>query len=158
MLSFARILVAVLVLLPIVACEQADKGPLEGAWKIEAASYTGPDTSWTITSPQPSLFVFAKQHYSLMFVPGNESRSLFADRSQPTDAEKLGAYNSFMGNSGTYELTDSTVTTRRIIAKNPNLFSVHTRYQVKGDSLWFTLQVPLAAPVGELRYTLVRLE
>jgi len=80
--------------------------------------------------------------------------------SEPTDAEKLAAYDSFIANSGTYEVSGSTLTTRPIVAKNPNFMSggsVTYTYEIEGDTLRLTLTLPWA-PENETRYTLVRLE
>ena len=159
--------------LPLVAalamgCQPAteEAGPLEGAWKYVEFSTTSPDTTSTITSPQPSLYIFLKQHYSIMFVPGSEPRQLFSGdeptlgSAEPTDAEKLASWDSFIANSGTYELTDSTLTTRPMVAKNPNFMSggsLTYTYQIEGDTLRLTLRAPWA-PDTEIRYTLVRLE
>ncbi len=151
-----------------VGCQPAteEAGPLEGAWKVVEFSTTSPDTSSTITSLQPSLFIFLKQHYSVMFVPGSEPRELFSGDEpvlgwlDPTDAEKLAAYDSFIANSGTYELTDSTLTTRPMVAKNPNFMaggSLTFTYRVEADTLRLTLRLPWA-PETEIRRTLVRLE
>ncbi len=151
-----------------VGCQPAteEAGPLEGAWKLVELSTTSPDTSSTITSPQPSLYIFAKQHYSVMYVPGSEPRQLFSGddpiigSTAPTDAEKLAAYDSFIANSGTYELTDSTLTTRPMVAKNPNFMaggSLTFTYRVEADTLRLTLRLPWA-PETEIRATLVRLE
>jgi len=157
-------IVVLCVVLLVVACQQptpATKGALEGAWKVVEVSDTAPDTSYTNTSPQPSLYLFAKQHYSIMVVDGTQPRALFKERFQPTDSEKLAAYDSFSANSGTYEVTDSTFTTHAIVAKSPNRMAddwlpTYT-YRVKGDSLWL-MALPLARPEAKIRTTLVRLE
>ena len=103
----------------VVSCEQA-KGPVEGAWGVMEYSVSTPDTSYTVSEPQPSQFIFGKQHYSIMWVPGNESRALFADQESRTEAEYVAAYRSFVANSGTYEISDSSLTTHTVVAKNPN--------------------------------------
>jgi len=152
------------VVLLVIACQQptpATKGPIEGAWKVAEFSYTAPDTSYTNTSPQPSLYLFAKQHYSIMVVTGTQPRVLFKERFQPTDSEKLAAYDYFVANSGTYEVTDSTITTNAIVAKSPNVMaggSLPTyTYRVKGDSLWLTWS-SIQQPEAKSRAKLVRLE
>jgi hypothetical protein len=123
-------------------------------------SFTTPDTSGTIADPQPSLYLFTSRHYSIMYVPGSEPRALFRDMSRPTDAEKITAYNSFIANSGTYALSDSTIETRPIVAKTPNFMAGQSQtysYRLRGDSLWLTSR-PLPAPGVEIRATLVRVE
>ncbi len=147
------------------------QGALEGAWKVTEVSFESPDTSWTDADPQPSLYIFAKQDYSIMHVPSgpdgsSQPRELFSGdepivgSSEPTDAEKLAAYDSFIANSGTYEVSGSTLTTRPIVAKNPNFMSggsLTYTYEIEGDTLRLTLTLPWA-PENETRYTLVRLE
>ena len=155
---------AVVIFIPLTA--QAQGSALQGAWQTTEVSFTSPDSSWTETSPQPSLTIFAEQHYSIMFVPGTEPRSLFAGDEatfgsfEPTDAEKLAAYDSFIANSGTYQVSGSTLTTQPMVAKNPNFMSggslVFT-YQIEGDTLRLTITPPWATDT-EVRSTLVRLE
>ena len=144
---------------------------LEGAWEITEESFESPAVGWTNRSPQPSLYIFAKQHYSIMLVPsGSDGRSqpreLFSGdepvlgSAQPTDAEKVAAFDSFIANSGTYEVSNSSLTTRPMVAKTPNFMSSGALtyiYQIEGDSLRLTLTPPWA-PDTEQSLTLVRLE
>jgi len=144
---------------------------LEGAWRVTEESFESPDASWTNTNPQPSLYIFAKQHYSIMLVPsgsdgGSQPRELFPGNepvlgsAEPTDAEKVAAYDSFIANSGTYEVSGSSLTTRPMVAKSPNVMSGESltyTYQIEGDTLQLTLTPPWA-PDTEQSLTLVRLE
>ena len=133
------------------------KGSLTGAWKIAHAAYSGPDTSWVLTDPQASLVIFTEHHYSMMYVPGQTPRALFRE-STPTDAEKIAAYDSFIANSGTYVVTDSTLTTRPIVAKNPSFTGLSFVFRLWGDSLWLTFRSPSSVAGQGLRTTLVRLK
>jgi len=144
---------------------------LEGAWRVTEESFESPAASWTNTSPQPSLHIFAEQHYSIMLVPsgadgGSQPRELFPGNepvlgsAEPTDAEKVAAYDSFIANSGTYEVSGSSLTTRPMVAKSPNVMSGESltyTYQIEGDTLQLTLTPPWA-PDTEQSFTLVRLE
>jgi len=52
------------------------------------------------------------------------------------------AYDTFIANSGTYEISESILTTRPVMAKNPNFMTgshsaVHS-YRIEADSLWVT--------------------
>ena len=116
-------LAALLMLITLPQVVSAQKAPLEGAWKIVKVSYTSPDTSWTHHDPQPSLYIFAKAHYSIMYVQDTKPRAQFAEQGNSTDEEKLAAYNSFVANSGTYDVKGSMLTIRPIVAKNPNFMS-----------------------------------
>ena len=82
--------------------------PLEGVWRVTEIVVTGAETG-TIASPQPSQVIFTKTHYSMMYVPGNKPRSL-SKAENATDAEKLAAYDSFVANTGTYEVAGATLT------------------------------------------------
>ncbi len=79
---------------------------------------------------------------------------------EPTDAEVLTAYGSFIANSGTYEVSGSTIVTRPIVAKTPNVMaggSLSYRYIVEGDALWLSPNLPWAPDV-EVSIGLTRLE
>ena len=150
---------------PVVEEAIAEPG-LEGAWETTEFSLVSPDTSYTISDPQPSLYVFLSSYYSVMYVPGDEPRELFAGDQpvlgavEPTDAEKVVAFNSFIANSGTYELTDSTLTTWPMVAKTPNFMaggSLTFTYQVEDDNLRLTFRPPWE-PDTEMAFTLTRLE
>jgi len=148
------------------AASSASEPSLKGAWRITEFSTTSPDTSITNSAPQPSLFVFLDGHYSSMYVPGDEPRQLFAGdqvvvgTEEPTEAEKIAAFDSFIANSGTYEVTGSTLTTRPIVAKNPNFMaggSLSYTYAFEGESVRLTAKLPWA-PNVELGFVLTRLE
>ncbi len=123
------------------ACEGADgpEPPLEGAWTVVSISVTGADSADN-TTVQPSVFLFGEKHYSIMRVTGNQPRTLAATDSI-TDAEKLAAYDSFVANSGTYEVADSTLTIHPVVARSPNFMSGGSDkyyFRVSGDSLWLS--------------------
>ena len=137
---------------------------VEGAWRITEFSSAGPDTSYTISDPQPNLLIFLTSHYSHMRVPGDEPRELFSGdepvlgAQEPTDAEVLTAFGSFIANSGTYEVSGSTITTRPIVAKNPNFMaggSLSYTYRVESYTLWLTLNPPWDPDVED-SFTLTR--
>lgn len=145
--------------LPDPAGEQAQTAdnPLAGAWRITEASVTSPDTSYTDTDPQPGLYLFLDRHYSTVLVPGSE-QAPFTD--ETSDAEMLAAYENFIANSGTYEVSDSTLTMQHIVTKFPNVMSgtLTYTYQVEGDTLRLTLTGGGWAEEGEIQYTLARVE
>jgi hypothetical protein len=122
------------------ACQQPEgaEPPLEGAWSVVSMHVTGPDSAGTTV--QPSLFLFGDKHYSMMRVTGNQPRTLAATDSD-TDAEKLAAYNSFIANTGTYEVADSTLTIHPVVARSPNYMSGGSdiyHFRVSGDTLWLS--------------------
>ena len=126
------------------ACERGERAehselPLEGAWSVANITVTGPSAAAN-TTVQPSLFLFREKHYSMMRVTGNQPRTLAATDSA-TDAEILAAYDSFIANTGTYEVADSTITIHPVVARSPNFMSGGSdkyHFRVSGDTLWLS--------------------
>jgi len=123
------------------SCERMDgpEPPLEGAWSIVSISGSGPDSAAN-TMVQPSLYLFGDRHYSMMRVTGNQPRTLAATDSV-TDAEKLAAHDSYVANSGTYEIADSTLTIHPVVARSPNFMSGGSdkfTFRVSGDTMWLS--------------------
>lgn len=90
---------------------------LTGGWIV--TSWTAPDGTVNST-PQRGLFNFTQSGtYSVMYVPGTEARPRY-DGENPTDAETLAAYGSFVANSGRYTVEGDTITYDAYVAKDPN--------------------------------------
>ncbi len=137
----APIALAVLAATLLAACERAERPepPLEGAWSVVSIRVTGPDSAAN-TTVQPSVYLFGDKHYSMMRITGNQPRTLAA-KDSATDAEKLAAYNSFVANTGTYEVADSTLTIHPVVARSPNFMSGGSdkyHFRVSGDTLWLS--------------------
>ncbi len=146
---------AVVIFMPLTA--QAQSSALQGAWTITEVSFSTADTSWTEANPQPGLYISLEPHYSTLIVQGSEPRDLFSD--DPTDAEFLAAFLPFVANSGTYEVSGTTLTVRPLVALHPNSMSNNSytyTYRVEGDTLRLTLSAQWAPEEGEIRYTLAR--
>ncbi len=144
---------AVVIFMPLTA--QAQEDALRGVWKVTEVSLTSPDTSWTNTDPRPALRMFAEHHYSSIGTIGRGSRERLSD--EPSEAERLEAWQPFYARAGTYEVTGSTVTLRVIVAKNPNNEgrTVTNTYRIEGDTLWMTWETATGA---EISVTFLRLE
>jgi hypothetical protein len=102
--------------------------------------------------------MFTDRYYSTMLV---ETDSHLPFPSQPTDEERLAAYDNFIANAGTYEVTDSTITVDITVSKNPNAITQRPfsyEYELEGDSLTLTLRAAFAPRDGSIQYRLVRLE
>src|SRR5438128_9311417 len=73
---------------------------LRGVWKVTELSSRAPGADWTAVTPNVSLYIFTEKHYSYMFAAGVGARRLFSgDPNKPTEAEKVGAYDSFVAAS-----------------------------------------------------------
>jgi hypothetical protein len=119
--------------------------PLEGAWRVaEMTTASGA----TIAQPA-SLFLFHGSHYSVMYASGAQPRKTYVAPGTPTTAEKVQAYDTFIANSGAYQMAGDTLITRPVISKNPNYMGGgEDRFVVRisADTLWLT-SVP-----GALRF------
>ena len=140
--TIAQIAFATLATMLLTACERGERAehtesPLKGAWSVASIHATGLDSAAS-TTVQPSLFLFGDKHYSMMLVTGNQPRALAAT-DNATDAEKLAAYDSFIANTGTYEMADSTLTIHPVVARSPNYMaggSDKYHFRVSDDTLW----------------------
>ena len=153
------------------AAEQAgtSSGPLEGVWREAEIVITGREAS-TTQNPQPSLYMFTPTHYAMMGTLGDRPRALYKTLN-PTNEEKIAAFDSFWGNSGTYEVTGDVLTIRPVIARMPNFMAdgfEKYQFRVDGDTLWLTFKstdghyrlgdqvVPDSRPPSETQTKLVR--
>jgi hypothetical protein len=141
---------------------QSTSSGIVGVWKVTQLLSRVPGENWTTVSPQQSLYIFTKHHYSYMYTLGKGARPLFAgDPNKPTDAEMVTAYRTFVAATGTYVLSGPTLTFNSTIMKNPNetvgksfIYTV----QLNGDVLQMTITNPPFAPGQERRVVLTRVE
>ena len=148
------------------ALASAQSAPsLPGAWRVTEVIVTGANAS-TNSSPQPSLYIFTRQHYSILSVGGTTARKAAAAPKDParlTDAEKLAQYelwNPFTANSGTYQVNGTTLTTRPLVAKNPGVMGgTQTReFKIEGTTLTLIQKSAAGQPASETRTKLTRVE
>ncbi|HEY5619008.1 MAG TPA: hypothetical protein VIK60_13785 [Vicinamibacterales bacterium] len=130
----------------------ASANPLVGAWRVtEFADGNGP----AITSPQPGLYIFARQHYSFTRIQGTRPLPDYPSNDKATDADKVAVFNALYLNTGTYTVTGNSLATKAMVAKskfaiggNGNQYD----FSVTGNTLVLT-QKPSGAVIK-----LVRLE
>jgi hypothetical protein len=109
------------------------------ARRVVSLRVTGRDSAAN-TTVQPSVYLFGDRYYSMMRVTGSQPRALAAKDSF-TDAERLAAYDSFIANTGTYEVADSSLTIHPVVARSPNFMaggSDRYTFRVSGDTLWLS--------------------
>src|SRR5512146_1212237 len=122
------------------AQNKGKKSSIEGVWKIVEVGQTGGGSVSTNPNPQPSLLIITRGYYMLMFVPGDKPRTMY-QAVKPTDAEKLAAFDSFLANGGTYELSGNTMTIHPTVARVQNYAAGGwTKYtvRVEGNNLYMT--------------------
>ena len=143
--------------------ESAATNPLHGVWLVTA--FHPGDGSAAIDPSQPGLYIFAQGHYSAVFAPGREPRVAAATTFSPTPEEMVAQHESIIVNTGTYEISGSTVTFRPIIAKSPGFVGGYqtAEFQTSGDVLTLSPTSLVGAdgtevPLGGGSTTLRRLE
>ncbi|HJU44185.1 MAG TPA: hypothetical protein VJ691_15265 [Vicinamibacterales bacterium] len=160
------VLFALFVVLPGIAiAQQGSASPIDGVWRITEITTSGANVS-TNKSPQPSLLIFSRGHYSWIHVAGTTPRKERAAAATPgklTDAEKIAAHDEWQpltANAGTFEVKGTTLTRRLMVAKNvapmaPTANPVVQEFKIDGSTL--TLTGPSGGdPKTQIRYTLTR--
>ena len=159
-------LISVLLFVGVVGIAFAQTTPsLQGVWRITELTVTGANAS-TNKSPQPSLYIFTKQHYSIVTIVGTAARNKLANPANPdklTDAEKLARYEAWdllTANAGTYDIKGSTLTTHPTVAKNPGVMGVpqNREFKIDGSTLTFTQKSAPSQPVSQTTTRLTRVE
>ncbi|MGB7210608.1 MAG: hypothetical protein WBD27_18275 [Pyrinomonadaceae bacterium] len=114
---------------------------IEGVWSLTEITTTGAGGS-TKQMSQPSMYLFTKKHYSIIYVSSDAPRSATADSSKMTAEELRNVFvDSFIANAGTYELKAGKLTVRPMVAKSPGYMQpgVFTTQSVKIDGNMMTL-------------------
>lgn len=138
---------------------------IQGVWRVTEVVVTGADAE-TNKSPQPGLYMFGKQHYSIVTISGTAPRKDFgnaANAAKLTDAEKIArfaAWDALTANSGTYQVSGTTLTTHPMVAKNPAVMgSTATReFKIDGKTLTLVQKSAPGQPASQTTTRLTRLE
>jgi len=157
-------LLSLFLLVPGLAFPQGTS-PIDGVWKIAEVVTTGANPA-TNSSPQPSVIIFARGHYSWLNVGGATPRKQSPTRATPgklTDADKVARFeewNAFTANTGTFEVKGTTLTRRILVAKNVSVMSATTpnvqEFKLEGETLWLTGPAP-GDPKSQARFKLTRI-
>lgn len=167
-----------LIVIVLAACQPGDnaapsahdqaESPPRGVWRLAEIR----EGNGTAANDPASLFIFTDRHYSMMRVTGPQPRALFA-ATQPTDAEKIRGFDTFIANAGSYEVSGTTVMTHPVVSKHPNFMGGgRDQFEMRaaGDTLWLTSSsadfrwagkdsVALASqPATQTIYKLLRIE
>jgi hypothetical protein len=112
-------------------------GPLEGAWRLTGILDVSADGSTTAFTPQENLLLFSRDHYSMAYAFGDERSPAYAQPFSATDEERAARLSSLVVNTGTYEVSGSTITLRPLFALVPEFVggSAEIDYEVSGDQL-----------------------
>lgn len=118
------------------------KPSIQGVWRVIEVTTTGPD-GFHNREPQPGLFIFTRRHYSIIRDGSREVRPTVTDPNNITAAEALAIFGPLMAQSGSYEVTDTTLKVTPMVAKVPPPNgryggSNSWTFKVGGDTLWLT--------------------
>ena len=139
---------------------------IQGVWRVTESVVTGANAT-TNKDPQPSLYIFTKQHYSIMLVRGTAARKDFGTAKDParlTDAEKMARYEAwdpFTANSGTYSVSGNTVTWQPMVSKSPSVMAgppITREFEIDGNTLTLVERSPAGQPEFETTVKLIREE
>ncbi len=114
---------------------------IQGVWSLTEVTTTGPNGS-TKQISQPSMYMFTKMHYSVIYVSSAEPRPQIADISKATADQLRDVFvNSFVANAGTYEVKGGKLTMRPSVAKSPGFMQPgnYTTMSLKTDGKTMTL-------------------
>lgn len=112
-----------------------------GSWEMLEVHWVLADTTYSIKKAQPGLFIFEADRYSIMWTPIEKPRTPFQNLSKPTKEEMQSGFRSVVFNGGTFQMTDSTITTTANIAKVPGFEGGKQfyRYTIETDILTLTM-------------------
>jgi hypothetical protein len=142
------------------------KTQLQGVWKIAEVIIPENGTTTTVSNPQPGLIIFTKGYYSVAVVRGVQPRPAVAppkDSLKLTDDEKIARFeewNTFVANSGTYEIKGSMLIRHPIVAKNVSVMTKETptvnEFKLEGtNTLWLNPTPDRLATEPRVKYTRV---
>lgn len=160
--SLASLAVLFLTSLPTVpAHAQSKASVLVGAWRLTELKRTGTNAE-TLKNPQ-GLLIFTGKYWSRMYVDSDQPRTEIRDLKKADAAEIVASWGPFVAASGTYEVSGNTLTSRALIAKNPNVMAsgnlaVYT-FKIDGSTLTMTDVRNAGGTAASPRtFTYVRLE
>jgi hypothetical protein len=147
------VLSSVALLASIDVAAQSKRGSLQGVWQTVEVTVTGPGArTIAIPEPRPNLVIITAKYYSRVEDHSEGPRPILADVAKASADELRAAWNPFIGEAGTYEVTAGNVITMRpLVAKNPaamapGSFSAYS-YKLDGDTLWVTFQKNQNGPI-----------
>ena len=146
------------------AAGQSTSGSIQGVWQTVEVSFPGP-TPRTISIPQPrpNLTIITAAHYSRVQVDSEGPRPTPADITKASADELRAVWGPFVGEAGTYEISEGNVITMRpLVSKNPAAMTSGAfttwSYKLEGNTVWVTARTNQKGPVDHVTIKAVRVE
>jgi hypothetical protein len=114
---------------------------LLGSWDLTEVHWISTDTIHTLKKSKLGALLFTPESYSIMWSPTSQERVPFKVLSNPTDEEIIAGFRSIVFNTGSYMLSDTTITTKSTLAKVPGFEggTQYYSYTVKDHELLLTM-------------------
>ena len=123
------------------------KPSIQGVWRIAERTTTGPQGA-TNKNPQPGQWIFTAKHYSFVQDASLKPRpvvEVLAPNTNLTDAQMVERYRDWApvsAQSGTYEISGTTLSLRPIAAKGSGVLAVKAglsyQFKLEGNALVLT--------------------
>ena len=137
--------------------------PIQGVWRVTEVVVSGGPEAGTYRNPQPNLYIFARQHYSIAAIGGTEPRPQWpagSTRATLTEEQLRQTFEPYTSNSGTYTAQGNTLRITPSVALAPGYMSGASDsflFEIRGSTLILT-DTTVTAPVTSVRRTLTRVE
>jgi hypothetical protein len=143
---------------------QSSAGSIQGVWQAVEVTFPGPTPrTISIPEPRPNLTIITARHYSRVQVDAEGPRPILADIANGTADELRAVWGPFVGEAGTYEISEGPVITMHpIVAKNPaamksGAFTTWS-YKRDGNTIWVTAKANQNGPVDPVTVRAIRVE
>jgi Lipocalin-like domain len=112
-----------------------------GSWELREIHWISPDQTRSVVPSQPGVLIVDPKRYAIMWTSTPTPRVPFKILASPTDEEMKAGFSSIAFNAGSYELTESTLTTTAQIAKVPGFEGgkQYFRYKIENGILTLSM-------------------
>jgi hypothetical protein len=133
-----------------------------GVWQLTEQKTSGSDAK-TSKITQPSMYMFTKEHYSIIRVSSDKERPIIDSNTATADELRDVFVESFVANAGKYDIQRGELWFWPTVAKSPTVMmpGSHNSWSLKirGNTMTITSKTANDYPVKDpITYTLKRVE
>ncbi len=126
------------------AAAQPARRSIQGVWRVEEATITGPAARTISFAGRPNLTIVTDKYYSRVEIQADGPRPMLTDAAKATADELRAVWGPVVAEAGTYELAGDTITMRPVASKNPAVMGsgvfIAYSFKLEGDRLLLTQQ------------------